>query len=502
MLTTLQSEYREQAEVQELQQQLCASEIRFRNVIDKLADGIIIVDGKGLVRFINRAAECLLSCPADALLGKEVFGTRVFEIQGGQIGTEIIQRVGDSDRISTRVVQTQVEILRKGEDDAIAEMRIVETEWEGEKALMASLRDITSRVRALEALQKSEAQLREQTHQLERTLQQLKQTQSQLIQTEKMSSLGQMVAGVAHEINNPVNFIYGNIDHASCYIQDLMGLMALYEQKYPNPAEEITEYQKEIDLEFLSQDLPKLLSSMKLGTDRIREIVMSLRNFSRLDEAQMKRVNIHEGIDSTLLILQNRLKARSAFPGIELVKEYGDFEQIECYAGQLNQVFMNIISNSIDAIEESSKFLVLHSELSASTGEGSGSIPKISPQIKIATELVEKMSANGDLDETRLLIKISDNGPGMSEEVRQRLFDPFFTTKPVGKGTGLGLSISYHIVVEKHGGQLQCLSTPDEGTEFIIEIPIQQQKRKSSETPINRSDLRPQTRFQSHLKAC
>jgi signal transduction histidine kinase len=311
-----------------------------------------------------------------------------------------------------------------------------------------------------------------------------------------------MVAGVAHEINNPVNFIYGNIDHASCYIQDLMGLMALYEQNYPNPAEEITQYQKEIDLEFLSQDLPKLLSSMKLGTDRIREIVMSLRNFSRLDEAQMKRVNIHEGIDSTLLILQNRLKPRSGFPGIELVKEYGDLEQIECYAGQLNQVFMNIISNSIDAIEESSKFLVLHSELSASTGEGSGSIPKISPQIKIATELVEKSSTNGDRDETRLVITISDNGPGMSEEVRQRLFDPFFTTKPVGKGTGLGLSISYHIVVEKHGGQLQCLSTPDEGTEFIIEIPIQQQKRKSSETPVNRSDLRPQTRFQSHLKAC
>ncbi len=500
MLTTLRSEHKEQAGVQEIKQQLTASEIRFRNVIDKLADGIIIVDSKGLVRFINRAAECLLKCQANALLGKEVFGTRIFEIQGGQIGTEIIQRVGDSDRNSTRVVQTQVEILRKGEEDAIAEMRIVETEWEGQKALMASLRDITSRVRALEALQKSEAQLREQTQQLERTLQQLKQTQSQLIQTEKMSSLGQMVAGVAHEINNPVNFIYGNIDHASCYIQDLMGLMALYEQNYPNPAEEITQYAQEIDLEFLSQDLPKLLSSMKLGTDRIREIVMSLRNFSRLDEAQMKRVNIHEGIDSTLLILQNRFKARSGFPGIELIKEYGALEQIECYAGQLNQVFMNIISNSIDAIEESSKFLVLHSELS--DGEGASASGKISPQIRIATELVQKSAGNGDRDETRLLIKISDNGPGMSEEVRQRLFDPFFTTKPVGKGTGLGLSISYHIVVEKHGGQLQCLSTPDEGTEFIIDIPIQQQKRKSSEAPVNRSDLRPQTRFQSHLKAC
>ncbi len=502
MLTTPQSDCIEQAELEELQQQLGASDIRFRNVIDKLADGIIIVDRNGLVCFINRAAECLLKCPAYELLGKEVFGTRVFEIQGGQIGTEIIQRVGDSDRDSTRVVQTQVEILRKGQEDAIAEMRIVETEWEGQKALMASLRDITSRVRALEALQKSESQLREQTQQLERTLQQLKHTQSQLIQTEKMSSLGQMVAGVAHEINNPVNFIYGNIDHASCYIQDLMGLMALYEQHYPTPVEEITQYATEIDLEFLSQDLPKLLSSMKLGTDRIREIVMSLRNFSRLDEAQMKRVNIHEGIDSTLLILQNRLKARSSFPGIKLVKQYGDLEQIECYAGQLNQVFMNIISNSIDAIEESSKFLVLHSELSESTAEGSAVGGKIAPEIRIATELVEKSSANGDCDESRLLIKISDNGPGMSEEVRQRLFDPFFTTKPVGKGTGLGLSISYHIIVEKHGGQLQCISTPDEGTEFIIEIPIQQQKRQSSETHANRSDLRPQTRFQSHLKAC
>jgi two-component system, NtrC family, sensor kinase len=501
MLNILQSERIEQSVVlEELEQQLGASEIRFRNVIDKLADGIIIVDRKGLVQFINRAAECLLKCQADALLGKEVFGTRIFEIQGGQIGTEIIQRVGDSDFDSTRVVQTQVEILRRGQEDAIAEMRIVETEWEGEKALMASLRDITSRVRALEALQKSEAQLREQTQQLERTLQQLKQTQSQLIQTEKMSSLGQMVAGVAHEINNPVNFIYGNIDHASCYIQDLMGLMELYKQHYPNPAEEITEYAAEIDLEFLSQDLPKLLSSMKLGTDRIREIVMSLRNFSRLDEAQMKRVNIHEGIDSTLLILQNRLKARAGFPGIELVKEYGDLEQIECYAGQLNQVFMNIISNSIDAIEESSKFLVLQSELSDSEGEESAITRKIAPQIRIVTELANKMSDNGE--ETRLLIKISDNGPGMSEEVRERLFDPFFTTKPVGKGTGLGLSISYHIVVEKHGGQLQCVSTPDEGTEFIIEIPIHQQKRRSSDLAVNRSDLRPQPRFPSHLKAC
>lgn len=477
-----------------------SSEARFRNIINKLADGIIIMDSKGLVQFLNPAAECLLKCKAEEILGKEVFGTRIFEIQGGQIGTEIIQRVGACDNNGTRVVQTQVEILRKGEEDAIAEMRIVETEWEGRLAMMASLRDITSRVRALEALQRREAQLREQTQQLERTLQQLKQTQTQLIQTEKMSSLGQMVAGVAHEINNPVNFISGNLDHANCYIHDLLNLLQLYQKHYASPVAEIEEYAREIELEFLRQDLPKLLSSMKLGTDRIREIVLSLRNFSRLDEAQMKRVNIHEGIDSTLLILQNRLKARAGFPGIEIVKEYGNLPAIECYAGQLNQVFMNIISNSIDALEESSKFLVLSSELEKSSPDKSSTPTQLSPGIRIRTEILEGDRNNSD--NSRLLIRISDNGPGMTEEVRQRLFDPFFTTKPVGKGTGLGLSISYHIVCEKHGGQLQCLSAPDEGTEFIIEIPIVQNQSKSSHSPSNSSEIRPQPRLQKYLKAC
>ncbi len=280
----------------------------------------------------------------------------------------------------------------------------------------------------------------EKAHKLQEALSKLQQTQAQLVQSEKMSSLGQLVAGIAHEINNPVNFIHGNINHAVNYTHDLLQLVELYQRHYPQPIAEIRDEIEAIDLDFVSEDLPKLLSSMKLGTDRIRQIVLSLRNFSRLDEADMKAVDIHEGIDNSLLLLQNRLKFKPGHSEIEVIKEYGDLPLVECYAGQLNQVFMNLLANAIDAIEELDK-----------TEQG---------QICIRT-FVEGMN---------VAIHISDNGPGMSEEVRQRLFDPFFTTKPVGKGTGMGLSISYKIVVEKHQGQIQCISAPGQGAEFIVSI--------------------------------
>ncbi|QIZ71893.1 PAS domain S-box protein [Oxynema aestuarii] len=301
------------------------------------------------------------------------------------------------------------------------------------------------------------SQAQAQTKQLEATLRELQQTQTQLIQTEKMSSLGQMVAGVAHEINNPVNFITGNLQHADEYIKDLLGLIELYRQHYPDPVEEIEEEAEAIEVDFLIEDLPKLLSSMKVGADRIREIVRSLRNFSRLDEAKMKPVDIHEGIESTLLILHNRLKGKGEKPEIKIVRDYDELPLVECYGGELNQVFMNLLANAIDALEGQPPphRITIRTLRKAPQPDGD---PAIAPTEPNSSE--------------RVFISISDNGPGMNEEVKASLFDPFFTTKPVGKGTGLGLAISYQIVVDKHQGQLWCESQPDRGAKFCIEIPV------------------------------
>ncbi|MEG5040363.1 MULTISPECIES: ATP-binding protein [unclassified Microcoleus] len=268
----------------------------------------------------------------------------------------------------------------------------------------------------------------------------LKQTQAQLIQTEKMSSLGQMVAGIAHEINNPVNFIGGNIDYANQYIEDLTGLVTLYQEYYPNPPDAILERIEDIELEFLREDLPKTLSSMKMGADRIREIVVSMRNFSRSDDGKMKSADIHEGIDSTLVILNHRLKQ-----GIQVIKQYGKLPALECYPAQLNQVFMNIISNAIDALEEVKK-------------EDKG----YSPTIWVSTEITA---------DNTVTVKIRDNGPGIAAACAQQIFDPFFTTKSIGKGTGLGLAISYQILA-KHQGKIEVNSQIGQGTEFVITLPV------------------------------
>ncbi|WP_420705291.1 ATP-binding protein [Kamptonema sp. PCC 6506] len=293
-----------------------------------------------------------------------------------------------------------------------------------------------------------------QAQQIAETLHKLQATQTQLIQTEKMSSLGSMVAGVAHEINNPINFISGNLTYAIDYIKDLLDLLHLYQKYSPNPDPELQEKADSIDLEFLTADLPKLISSMKLGTDRIRQIVMSLRNFSRLDESDKKPVDIHEGIDSTLLILQHRFNLYGGNLNVKIIKEYGNLPLVECCAGQLNQVFMNIISNAIDALENQPAPRIITIRTEVMNGEGDDS--SLSP------------IAAGKF----AVIRISDNGPGMAEPVINRSFDPFFTTKPVGKGTGLGLSISHHIIVEKHGGILKCISEPGKGAEFWIQIPL------------------------------
>lgn len=299
-------------------------------------------------------------------------------------------------------------------------------------------------------------ELSDKNTQLQQLLEELQHTQVQMVQSEKMSALGQMVAGVAHEINNPVNFIHGNLTHVQEYAHNLLGLVQLYQNHYPDPAPEIQAEAEDIDMEFIQADLPKVIDSMKLGTDRIRQIVLSLRNFSRMDEADFKAVDIHEGIDSTLLILQHRLKDKAERPAIQVIRDYSNLPLIECYPGQINQVFMNILANAIDALEEAN-------------------VKRTYQEVKENPNLITIRTAMLDLKWVK--IAISDNGMGMPESVHKRLFDPFFTTKSVGKGTGMGLPISYQIVTEKHRGKLDCFSIPGKGTEFVIQILVKQQIR-------------------------
>jgi PAS domain S-box-containing protein len=351
-----------------------------------------------------------------------------------------------------RLAEKELERSRRSYKDLIRRKQILN------RRLAKQLAMALHQAKLFDSAKAKAASAKAQAMQLENALADLQKTQSQLIQTEKMSSLGQLVAGVAHEINNPVNFIYGNLSHTSRFVQNLLGAIALYRQNYPEPIPEIKAFLDEIDFEFLQQDLPKMLSSMKIGAERIRQIVLSLRNFSRTDQEGRKPFNIHEGIDSTLLILQNRLKAFGDRPAINLTKRYGNIPIVNAYAGQLNQVFMNILSNALDAIEES---LV---------EKNKGMASNLTSEITIVTE--PKPPIPDDDQPPMVVIRISDNGYGIPEDIRKKLFDPFFTTKPVGKGTGLGLSISYQIVVERHQGSLECFSSVGKGTEFRIEIPI------------------------------
>lgn len=450
------------------------NEAKWRSLIQTSSNLITILEADGMIKYASPAILGVLGYKPKELIGKNIFDfvhpEDVFEVKKN------FQNV-----LHNRTADLCLEFRLKHQDGS---WRYIDSTYSNllmdspVTRIVVNSRDVTERKLAEDALRQSEAQLREKAAQLEQALHDLQETQTQLIQTEKMSSLGLLVAGIAHEINNPVSFIYGNIPHATQYTQDLLHLIDLYRQHYPRPIPAIKAETEAIDLEFLSQDLPKVMNSMQMGAERIRQIVLSLRNFSRLDQEARESVDLHQGIDNTLLLLRHRLKAKAEHPEIQVVREYRDLPLVNCHGGQLNQVFMNILSNAIDAIM--SRF--------ANDALEEGVLTKLSPDAQDSSLLLH--SANGSThsafysptirirteakDENTVLIYIADNGPGMTHQVQQQIFDPFFTTKPVGQGTGLGLSISYQIIVDKHGGLLKCCSTPGEGTEFCIELPIGQ----------------------------
>ncbi|MEP0871462.1 PAS domain S-box protein [Trichocoleus desertorum AS-A10] len=470
--------------------QLRSSEERFQLLVESVKDyAIYMLDSDGVVISWNTGAERIKGYSAEEVIGRHFScfyppeqvqeGKPAWELQQAatlgqcEVEGERVRRDGSRFWVNALMIalrdnhgqlqgfaKVTRDITERKQTESILqqafdqlEKRVHERTSELSQANFMLKQEIAEREQMEAALRQSEAQLKQQAQQLESTLHELQRTQSQLVQSEKMSSLGQLVAGVAHEINNPVSFIYGNVKYADEYVQTVLHLLTLYQQQCPDPVDELQAALEGIDLEFLATDLQKLLQSMKVGAERIREIVLSLRNFSRLDEAEMKAVDIHEGLDNTLLILKNRLKAHAGHPGITVLPEYGDLPLVECYAGQLNQVFMNILSNAIDVLEDSQ--------------DQSAEQPGV---IHVCTTVQA---------DQWVVIRIADNGPGISETVQRRLFDPFFTTKPVGRGVGLGLSISYQIVVEKHGGRLKCHSIAGQGTEFVIEIPSSAALRSS-----------------------
>ncbi|UIE38073.1 ATP-binding protein [Leptodesmis sichuanensis] len=462
-------------------EQLSESERRYRELVENLREIVFKCDRNGHFTLLNKAwtatlgyetADCL-NRPMDDFLhaeDREIWLSLLTQLKTDQ---EIECKELRFHHCTAEIIWLELSARSENQGEISGSLTNISDRKRAQAALREANEALQLRIEQLRrenlerrqaeaTLIQSRAQLEQQTQQLEATLTELKQTQTRLVHAEKMSSLGQLVAGIAHEINNPINFIYGNVTHANEYIQDLLNLVALYRQYHPQPHPAIQEEIDQIDLDFLLQDLPKLTNSLQVGADRIRQIVLSLRNFSRLDEAEVKEVDLHEGIDSTLMILQSRLKAKENRPAIQVIKEYGALPLIECYAGQLNQVFMNLISNAIDALEAKvnlwqSSNLVLGAQL-----------PDL--QIQIRTEAVEENSIS---------IWIIDNGTGMPEAVRARIFEPFFTTKSVGRGTGLGLSISYQMIVEKHRGSLECSSAVGEGTKFLIQIPVSLSQAKS-----------------------
>lgn len=441
------------ATLQESQQQLSQNEERYRSVVNNVKEVIFQTDTSGRWTFLNPAWTEITGFNVEESLGQ--FCWMLIHPEDKPYHEEQFRHLITGKSQDTRYcVRYQTYDGSYRWFEVHSRLTFSYSCCEYVTGIGGTLNDITERRLA-------EAREREKTQELEKTLRELTRTQAQLFQSEKLSILGQLVAGVAHEINNPLISVSVNIHHATEYFQDLLHLINSYQEYYPNPPEEIQGKMEAIDFEFLVDDLPTLLNSMKKGSDRICEIVQSLRKFSKLNESEMRAVDIHEGIESTLLILRHRFKAHGKYAEVELIKEYGKLPLVECYPGQVNQVLMNLIVNAIDALEEK------RVKKNYEPGEAS-------PFIRIRTEVKNKEASSPvKSDASHVLICIADNGTGITEEVSQHLFEPFFTTKPIEKGTGFGLSISHKIVVEKHQGHLYVQSQPGQGTEFIIELPIQ-----------------------------
>lgn len=431
---------------------IAESEARFRSFVENANDLIFACSPMSVFTYISPKLTEISGFLPSELLGKS-FTDYIHpdDLHAVQALIEQLLKTGER--------QTEIEFRSRRKDGtwywSLCNSAAIKGANGNVISILGIARDISDRKANEEALRRSEAQLRQQAIDLEAALQNLQRTQAHLIHSEKMSSLGQLVAGIAHEINNPISFIYGNISHARTYFQDIAALVQLYRKHHPSPHSEVEKYIEEIDLDFVFEDLFSLFNSMRTGAERIREIVLSLRTFSRLDEADLKPVNIHDGIESTLTILQNRLNRDYQGNKITVMKHYGDLPEIECFAGSLNQVFLQLITNAIDAIETA----IQDDQWSANRWLANQQLP----EIEIHTEQV---------DAEQIRVRIIDNGVGISEAVQARMFDPFFTTKSIGKGTGMGLSTSYQIVTQQHNGQLKCRSAPMRGAEFTIELPI------------------------------
>jgi len=357
-------------------------------------------------------------------------------------------RVGGSDyitkpfQIEEVVVRVQNQLQLRQAQKMLAEQNVVLEQ------------EICDRKKIQTSLEEREIQLKEQTQRLEAALTEIQNTQLQLVQSEKMASLGQLVAGIAHEINNPISFIYGNVHYLNDYLDNLVDTIKIYQKNYPEPTEDIQTFIQDIDLDFVMDDLRTMIASMQSGVERIHGIVLGLRIFSRLDEAEIKSVDLHEGLESTLLIVQHRLQQSDRRPAIQVIKHYGDLPQVTCYSGQIHQVFLHLIENAIDALEDKS--------LESSTS------PDAIPTLEITTELI---------DNHQVTVSFKDNGAGIPDDIKTQIFNPFFTTKSVGKGSGLGLSICYQIIVEQHQGQLSYVPLPDGGSQFTLQIPVHREVR-------------------------